>query len=64
MDYGALPPEVNSSKMYSGPGSASMLAAADAWDNLATELNSSASAYRSVIGILTVGGWQGPSSAV
>ncbi|WP_423203307.1 PPE domain-containing protein, partial [Mycobacterium intracellulare] len=28
MDFGALPPEFNSARMYSGPGSASMMAAA------------------------------------
>jgi len=62
MDFGALPPEINSGRMYSGPGSGSMLAAANAWDELASELNSSAAAYRSVIAGLTVGGWQGRSS--
>jgi hypothetical protein len=30
MDFGALPPEINSARMYSGPGSAPMLAAASA----------------------------------
>jgi PPE-repeat protein len=62
MDYGALPPEINSARIYSGPGTGPMLAAADAWDVLASELNSAAAAYRSVIAGLTVGGWQGPSS--
>lgn len=62
MDYGALPPEINSARIYSGPGSGPMLAAAVAWDTLARDLNSSAAAYRSVIANLTVDGWQGPSS--
>lgn len=62
MDYGAFPPEFNSGRMYAGPGSASMLAAATAWDGLAAELRSAASSYRSVISQLTSGPWVGPSS--
>ncbi|MGH3633335.1 MAG: PPE family protein, partial [Mycobacterium sp.] len=62
MDFGALPPEINSARMYFGPGSGPMLAAAFAWDQLAQELNSSAAAYGSVITGLTTSGWQGPSS--
>jgi len=62
MDFGSLPPEINSARMYSGPGSGPMLVAANAWDVLASELNSSAAAYRSAIAGLTIGGWQGPSS--
>ncbi|NGY02916.1 PPE domain-containing protein, partial [Mycobacterium tuberculosis] len=27
MDFGALPPEINSARMYAGPGSASLVAA-------------------------------------
>ncbi|OBA78533.1 hypothetical protein A9W99_22900 [Mycobacterium sp. 1164966.3] len=62
MDFGVLPPEINSGRMYAGPGSGSMLAAASAWDGVVTELQSAATSYRSVILGLTVG-WQGPSSA-
>ncbi|WP_264069201.1 PPE family protein, partial [Mycolicibacter terrae] len=32
MDFGMLPPEVNSGRMYVGPGSSPMMAAATAWD--------------------------------
>ena len=39
-----------------------MLAAAAAWDDLATELQSTASSYSSVIATLTSGPWVGPSS--
>ena len=63
MDFGALPPEINSARMYSGPGSGPMLAAAAAWDGVADELRSSASTYRSVISELTDEGWLGPASA-
>jgi len=63
MDFGALPPEINSARMYSGPGSAPMLAAAAAWDGLAEELQSTASTYQSVIAGLSSEGWLGPASA-
>jgi PPE-repeat protein len=63
MDYAAVPPEINSGRMYSGPGSGSMLAAATAWDGLASELHSTAASYRSVITELTGQSWTGPSSA-
>jgi PPE-repeat protein len=63
MDFGALPPEINSARMYFGPGSAPMLAAAAAWDALAAELHSTASSYQSVISGLTSEGWLGPASA-
>jgi PPE-repeat protein len=62
VDFGALPPEVNSGRMYAGPGSESMLAAAAAWNRLAGELESAASAYESVIAQLTSGAWLGPTS--
>lgn len=63
MDFGAMPPEINSGLMYAGPGPASMLAAAAAWEGLAAELRSSATAYGAVIVNLTDAAWQGPSSA-
>src|SRR3984885_10774013 len=63
MDFGALPPEINSARMYFGPGSGPMLAAAAAWDGVADELRSTASTYRSVISELTDEGWLGPASA-
>jgi PPE-repeat protein len=62
MDYGAFPPEFNSARIYSGPGSGPMLAAASAWDALAAELQSGASSYGSVVSSLA-DEWQGPSSA-
>ena len=49
--------------MYAGPGSGPMLAAAAAWDGLAADLHSAATAYQSVISGLASGPWPGPSSA-
>ena len=63
MDFLALSPEINSARMYSGPGAGSLLAAAAAWDGLATNLGSAASSYQSVISGLSSGGWLGPASA-
>ena len=62
MDYGALPPEFNSARMYAGPGPGSMLAAAAAWNGLAAESRSVASSYGTVISQLIDGPWLGPSS--
>jgi PPE-repeat protein len=62
MDYGALPPEINSARMYAGPGAGSMLAAAAAWNGLSADLNSTAASYGSVISGLTGESWQGPAS--
>ncbi len=62
MDYGALMPEINSGRMYAGPGSGSMVAAAAGWNGLAAQLHSAASSYGSVISGLTGEPWLGPSS--
>ncbi|UVO12087.1 PPE family protein [Mycobacterium sp. SVM_VP21] len=63
MDFGALPPEVNSARMYAGPGSAPLLAAAANWSAMATELHYTATSYASVIADLADSAWQGPSAA-
>jgi len=62
MDFGAYPPETNSLRMYTGPGAAPMLTAAQAWQGLAAELHSAASSYQSVVSSLTTGPWTGPAS--
>ncbi|WP_156686977.1 PPE family protein [Mycobacterium sp. Marseille-P9652] len=62
MDFGALPPEINSGRMYAGPGSGSMMAAASAWDGLAAELATTAAGYSSVVSELTGSPWLGPAS--
>jgi PPE-repeat protein len=62
LDFAALPPEINSARMYSGAGSAPMLAAGSAWSQLAAEMRSAADSYSSVVSNLTSSGWQGPAS--
>lgn len=64
MDFGALPPEVNSGRMYCGPGSAPMVAAASAWNGLAAELSVAAVGYERVITTLQTEEWLGPASTL
>ncbi len=61
-DFGVLPPEINSGRMYTGPGSGPIMVAASAWDGLAAELGATASGYSSVIDDLTSSPWLGPTS--
>jgi PPE-repeat protein len=63
IDFGALPPEINSVRIYAGPGAASMVAAASAWNGLAAELNSAAVGYDKVVTTLSSEEWLGPASA-
>jgi PPE-repeat protein len=63
LDFAMLPPEVNSARMYSGPGSGPLLAAGAAWNALAAEMRSAATDYDSVIRELVSAGWYGPASA-
>ncbi|OJZ72943.1 hypothetical protein BRW65_15785 [Mycobacterium paraffinicum] len=63
MDFGIYPPEINSGRMYTGPGQGPMLAAAQAWESVADELYTAISGYQSVVSELAEGAWSGPSSA-
>jgi len=60
-DFGALPPEVNSTRLHAGPGAASLLSAAAAWDQLAAELRCAAAACGSAITRLNAD-WRGPTA--
>lgn len=62
MDFGALPPEVNSAKMYCGPGAGSMLAAAASWEGIAEELYAAARSCEAVVSVLTSESWQSPAA--
>jgi PPE-repeat protein len=62
LDFGLLPPEINSGRMYSGPGPGPLLAAAEAWDGLAAELGIASTGYGSTMSELTSGPFIGPTS--
>jgi PPE-repeat protein len=62
MDFGALPPEINSARMYSGSGSEPLLTAAAAWDKLADELYSTAGGFSSIIVALADEDWRGDAA--
>jgi PPE-repeat protein len=62
MSFMVFPPEVNSALMYSGAGSGPLMAAASAWNELAADLESTATSYQSVIAQLTGGPWLGPTA--
>ncbi len=63
MSFMLFPPEINSALMYSGAGAGPLMAAASAWDELAADLETTATSYQTVIQQLTGGPWLGPSSA-
>lgn len=62
MDFPALPPEVNSGRIYTGPGPQSLTAAAGAWQILGEELESAANSINSILDGLAQA-WQGPTGA-
>ncbi len=62
MSFSLIPPEINSALMYSGAGSGPLLEAATAWDELAADLEATATQYQTAITNLTTGAWLGPSS--
>lgn len=63
IEFGALPPEINSAWIYTGPGAAPLMAAATAWHGLAAELGSTAAAYQSVVARMATELWTGSASA-
>ena len=61
IDFAMFPPEINSGRMYAGPGAGPMTAASAAWDALADDLYLAAAGYGYTVSDLT-SSWLGPSS--
>jgi PPE-repeat protein len=62
IDFGAIPPEITSARMFTGAGSGSLMTAAAAWNQVAAELNSAALGYQQTITTLSSDDWQGAAS--
>jgi PPE-repeat protein len=63
LDFGALPPEVNSGRLYAGPGSGPIMAAASAWQAMAGQLESIVRGYTAAIAGLQGETWSGNASS-
>ncbi|WP_412178173.1 PPE family protein [Mycolicibacter heraklionensis] len=63
MDYALLSPEINSGRLYAGPGSTPMMTVASAWRGLAAEISSALTSCETTITQLVDEEWMGPASA-
>ncbi|MEB4211951.1 PPE family protein [Mycobacterium sp. 94-17] len=62
LSFAAVPPEITSSLIYTGPGAAPLMAAATAYANLAAEVSTTATQWESIISLLTTEQWTGGGS--
>jgi hypothetical protein len=60
-DFGMVPPEITSGRLYDGPGAGSLRSAAGGWSQVAADLDSTATAYSRVLQDL-MDVWYGPSA--
>jgi PPE-repeat protein len=62
IEFGALPPEINSARMYAGPGPATLLSSMAAWQSLTVELGMAGESINATISTLAASAWMGPSA--
>jgi PPE-repeat protein len=61
-DAAVLPPEIISGQLYAGPGASSMIAAAEAWRQVAAETETAAEEYDAIL-VTLAEVWKGPARA-
>lgn len=62
LNFTVLPPELNSSRIFTGAGPGSMLSAAAAWNGLAEELAAAANSFAAITSGLASEAWHGATA--
>lgn len=61
--WGAVPPEIHSAQLSSGPGAVGWLKAAQGWRSLSADYASAADELVDILAAVQAGAWDGPAAA-